>query len=579
MAGVDGEGRRSKRARARAMKARAPRVADGARASSRAERGSTRGCPRPMPPTPKQIEYRLQVKPVGHGGRRGQRAHHHAAQPREPGAAACRARCSSRRTSTRRRIATRSACSRASRTRGPRRVGIDVRGEDASDLLPLLKGRRVIVEPQMMELRFGDEPLRPRFDLELSPDGAQIVVRTAFQRQGDPRRFTTTSGAWFEGSPGWYVDAQEGWARPIDRRVSPAAMRRLLRLPVITEPVERLPELVMQGLPKVALEVGAELPELSQVADVVDLEPDVPRRGGRHARRGAGEPARRLRGRRDRRPRRRDDAAGDRQAAAPTPPLPGATAAGDRARRSAARKCIRCDIAAQQDAAGEAARPGPRARRRRQQVHRPRRRRHPLLDRGHRDAARRLGHLRARRSRRRAGARRGASAQRARRRAASTGSRLRLNFESEGVAVTQDELARCLAEGRKYVRLADGTFARIDPQKVREVLQRQAEILATGGGNGGRLPALAGRPHRGAARPGRAGRASPATRRSSSRSSRTSTRSRARASRATSRRSSARTRSRAFTGSGSSTRSAAAASSPTTWASARRCRRSRCCSP
>jgi SNF2 family DNA or RNA helicase len=65
---------------------------------------------------------------------------------------------------------------------------------------------------------------------------------------------------------------------------------------------------------------------------------------------------------------------------------------------------------------------------------------------------------------------------------------LRLNFESEGVAVTQEELARCLSEGRRYVRLADGTFARLDPQKVREVLQRQAEILATGGGNGGRLP-------------------------------------------------------------------------------------------
>jgi hypothetical protein len=65
---------------------------------------------------------------------------------------------------------------------GPRRVGIDVRGEDASDLLPLLKGRRVIVEPQMMELRFGDEPLRPRFDLELSPDGTQILVKSSFQR-------------------------------------------------------------------------------------------------------------------------------------------------------------------------------------------------------------------------------------------------------------------------------------------------------------------------------------------------------------------------------------------------------------
>jgi SNF2 family DNA or RNA helicase len=65
---------------------------------------------------------------------------------------------------------------------------------------------------------------------------------------------------------------------------------------------------------------------------------------------------------------------------------------------------------------------------------------------------------------------------------------LRLSFESEGVAVTQEELRRSLAEGGKYVRLADGTFARIDAQKVREVLQRQAEILATGGGNGGRLP-------------------------------------------------------------------------------------------
>jgi len=65
---------------------------------------------------------------------------------------------------------------------------------------------------------------------------------------------------------------------------------------------------------------------------------------------------------------------------------------------------------------------------------------------------------------------------------------LRLNFESEGVAVTQEELARSLSEGRRYVRLADGTFAKLDPQKVREVLQRQAEILATGGGQGGHLP-------------------------------------------------------------------------------------------
>ena len=65
---------------------------------------------------------------------------------------------------------------------------------------------------------------------------------------------------------------------------------------------------------------------------------------------------------------------------------------------------------------------------------------------------------------------------------------LRLSFESEGVAVTQEELGKCLAEGRRYVRLADGSFARLDAQKVRDVLLRQAEILATGGGQGGKLP-------------------------------------------------------------------------------------------
>jgi SNF2 family DNA or RNA helicase len=65
---------------------------------------------------------------------------------------------------------------------------------------------------------------------------------------------------------------------------------------------------------------------------------------------------------------------------------------------------------------------------------------------------------------------------------------LRLSFESEGIAVSQEELGRCLADGRRYVRLADGSFARLDAQKVREVLLRQAEILATGGGQGGKLP-------------------------------------------------------------------------------------------
>ncbi len=57
-------------------------------------------------------------------------------------------------------------------------------------------------------------------------------------------------------------------------------MRRLLRSPTIGEPMRELPRIIMQGLPKIALEVGAELPELSQVADVVDLLPTFRMRAG-----------------------------------------------------------------------------------------------------------------------------------------------------------------------------------------------------------------------------------------------------------------------------------------------------------
>jgi superfamily II DNA or RNA helicase len=464
VAGVEGEGRRSKRARARAMKA-AQQAAQTARVFvPSGGSGVDSWLPEPMPPQPRNIEYRLQIKQVGHGptGVGGALTitllDPDARVPLLPSALLMG--------QDQHPTADRDAIRLLARfeNQGPRRVGIDVRGEDASELLPLLRGRRVIVEPQMMELRFGDEPLRPRFDLELGQDGTQILVRTSFQRQGDPRRFTTTSGAWFEGSPGWYVDAQEGWARPIDRRVSPAAVRRLLRLPVIAEPVERLPDLVMQGLPKVATEMGAELPELSQVADVVDLEPTFRVAAGgtltdaQVSLRAAYE-----------------DFEIDVRADGMTVPS---------TKRA---KCIRCDIAAQQAAAS----------RLRDLGLVPAEDGNKFIARGD-DAIRfwtegigtlpeqwdifvpdDLVEVQLRDEALTASAR------------VSSGVdwlSLRLNFESEGVAVTQEELARSLTEGRRYVRLADGTFARLDPQKVREVLQRQAEILATGGGNGGKLP-------------------------------------------------------------------------------------------
>jgi superfamily II DNA or RNA helicase len=473
VAGVEGEGRRSKRARARAMKA-AQHAALSVRGFTPSGSGVDAWLPEPLPPAPKHIEYRIQVKPVGHGsaGAGGSLTitllDPDARVPLLPSTLVVG--------QDQHPTPDRDAIRFLARfeNQGPRRVGIDVRGEDASDLLPLLKGRRVIVEPQMMELRFGDEPLRPRFDLELSPDGAQILVKTSFQRQGDPRKFTMASGAWFEGSPGWYVDGQEGWARPIDRRASPAAIRRLLRMPVIAEPVESLADMVMQGLPKVALEVGAELPELSQVADVVDLVPTFRVAAGG----GLTEAQVSLRAA-------YEDVEIDVRADGMTvpvivkPPPPQST--------SKRARCIRCDIAAQQDAAAKLRDLGL----------------SPAED-GNKfvasgdDAIRfwtegigtlpddwdlyipdDLVDVQMRNEALTANAR------------VSSGVdwlSLRLNFESEGVAVTQEELARCLAEGRRYVRLADGSFARIDPQKVREVLQRQAEILATGGGNGTRLP-------------------------------------------------------------------------------------------
>ncbi len=142
----------------------------------------------------------------------------------------------------------------------------------------------MILEPQMMELRFGDEPLRPRFDLELSQDGMQVLVKAAFQRAGDPRKFGGEPGGWFEGSPGWRMSTpRKAGRRPLDRRVSPGAIRRLMRTPVIAESIDNLPTLIAQGLPRVALEVGAELPDLSQVADVVDISPHLPASRWRHA--------------------------------------------------------------------------------------------------------------------------------------------------------------------------------------------------------------------------------------------------------------------------------------------------------
>src|SRR5687768_6480028 len=94
----------------------------------------------------------------------------------------------------------------------PRHPAVDIRGEDAAELLPMLRDRRVLLEPALMQLRYVDEPLRPRFDLEMV--GADtIVAKVVFERNADSRRFQLMSGGWFEGAPGWHIDTSEGVAR------------------------------------------------------------------------------------------------------------------------------------------------------------------------------------------------------------------------------------------------------------------------------------------------------------------------------------------------------------------------------
>ncbi|MFO7178374.1 MAG: SNF2-related protein [Pseudomonadota bacterium] len=350
----------------------------------------------------------------------------------------------------------------------PRHPAVDIRGEDAAELLPLLRDRRVLLEPALMQLRFADEVLRPRFDLEMVGD--TIVAKASFERSSDGRRFPLTSGGWFEGTPGYHVDTTEGIARPLDHRVSPAALRRLLRNPTIAEPASELISFITYGLPKVALEIGAELPDLSQVADVIDLEPQFRMRASGSLT-NVQVALRAIYG--DREVEVRADGI--------SPPI--MILPPEEGQRRA--RCIRCDIAAQQGAAQR------------------------LLDLGLKpdeageyfvaegqDAIRfwsegvgslpkswdlyvpeELVGTRVRTKPVDMTAR------------VSSGVdwlSLKISYESEGVTVDRAELERCLREGKKYVRLADNSYAPIDAERVRGLIDREIELLQAG--RNGKIP-------------------------------------------------------------------------------------------
>lgn len=149
----------------------------------------------------------------------------------------------------------------------------ELRAEDAAEALSALKGRRVLLEPASMEMRYMDEPLQPKIELEQNA-GQTVRVRVAFElKNGSSRRFALSSGAWFEGTPGWYIDTTEGVARPVAENVTPAWLQRLYRSPAIVQPMSELPRLLVEFIPRVAASLGTQLPDLSSVADLVDAQP------------------------------------------------------------------------------------------------------------------------------------------------------------------------------------------------------------------------------------------------------------------------------------------------------------------
>jgi superfamily II DNA or RNA helicase len=348
----------------------------------------------------------------------------------------------------------------------PRHPAVDIRGEDAAELLPLLKDRRVLLEPALMQLRFADEPIKPRFDLEMVGD--TIVAKITFERPGDGRRFSLTSGGWFEGAPGYHIDTSEGMARPIDHRVSPASLRRLLRSPTIAEPASELISLITYGLPKVASEIGAELPGLSQVADVIDLEPEFRMRATGSL--TQVEVALRA-------------AYGKREvevrADGISPPIIFIPPEEGQKRP----RCIRCDIPAQQQAVeqllnlglkpdesgeffiaeGETAikfwSEGVGSLPEEWELYVP-----EELVGTHVRSATVTMHARV-----------------------SSGVdwlSVKISYESDGVGVDREELERCLREGKKFVRLSDNSYAPLDADKVRAMIDREIELIQAGGKNG-----------------------------------------------------------------------------------------------
>ena len=352
----------------------------------------------------------------------------------------------------------------------PRHPAVDIRGEDTAELLPLLRGRRVLLEPALMQLRFTDDVLKPRIDLEMI-GGDTLVAKLTFERSANGRRFNLGNGGWFEGAPGWHIDTSEGIARPIDRRVSPAALRRFLRSPTIAESANELVSLITSEIPRVASEIGAELPDLSQVAYVTDMQPKfILRAGGGLTE--ANATLRALYG---------DTEIDVRADGISSPILIFPPADGQKLAR-----CVRCDIAAQQQAVNLLLEAGLR----------PSETGESFSTNG--ESAIRFwsdGIPKIPKSWRVyipeefVGTQVRNEPVRMQARVSSGVDWLAIKFvwDAGGIGVERSELERCLREGKKYVRLSDNSYAPFNADRVQQLIDREVEVLVASGKTG-KLP-------------------------------------------------------------------------------------------
>lgn len=339
----------------------------------------------------------------------------------------------------------------------------ELRGEDAAEVLGMLRGRRVLLEPASKELRFADGELVPKIELDLASAKA-LRIRVVFE-QGS-RRFPLSSGAWFEGTPGWHVDTTDGVARPVVDTVTPAWLQRLYRSPALVHPLQDLPRLLTEYIPKVAASLGTELPDLTSVADVIDAPPHFQLRV-------LGDIV-------EAKVKLRVDYQGNEYDVPPIGfPSPLAFLTPD---RGATRpKVVRRDVGAEMssvqeilnlggfsvDETGEflVARTDDAVRFWTEGIG-------SLPETWDRFIPNDLVDVTIHDS---------AVAPQARVSSGIDWLSLDLTFQVNGIAVDEEELRQCLASGRRLVRLADGTYAPVKSDEVREILERMAEIYASTG--------------------------------------------------------------------------------------------------